>query len=320
MIKTSTITHPPILAALIATSQTLALPPQNLSHEQAKRLTVLDAQVSHTGTDACIRKVTDGKQVFILKQINDPSLDEQFLLINDCVASQIGHATGVPINQVLFIPYDVAQHLKPYPERAATLHTYVPGKDLESELPSCVQKDFILQQRVINPNSPWQKKFPLAEHQQGLTQTIIESMGARADIPAIVALDTFVGNSDRSLPNIFYDQDSDTFHGIDQAAAFSKELPKLAHRRIKALIESGYFKNCAPEIIKGLCIYREVLRQLHRDYNPDTIIQNMQQLASHLAPDACNSPAIQARLLHHATIIKHNYSDIEQLLTVIEPS
>jgi len=47
---------------------------------------ILDAQISHTGTDAAIRKISNGFEVYILKQIHGPSLDEQFLLINDVIA------------------------------------------------------------------------------------------------------------------------------------------------------------------------------------------------------------------------------------------
>jgi hypothetical protein len=84
----------------------------------------------------------------------------------------------------------------------------------------------------VNLDSPWQKKYPLAWDEQGLTGSIIETMSMHVTLPYLVALDTFIGNSDRSLPNIFYDKKSNTFYGIDHAAAFTRALASFAYDRL----------------------------------------------------------------------------------------
>lgn len=115
--------------------QSYGLSVKVLSEQDLSHFSIVESQVSHTGTDADIRKVTDGNRVYILKQTTDSSLDEQFLLVNDCIASAIGVEVGVPINQVFFVPYNAGSHLKKYPERAGTLHCIVPGNDIESVFP-----------------------------------------------------------------------------------------------------------------------------------------------------------------------------------------
>jgi hypothetical protein len=291
---------------------------QILQQKDLNNFLIIDADVAHTGTDACIRKVTDGKSVYILKQINDPSLDEQFLLINDCVASQIGHCAGVPINQVAFIPHDVGTHLKAYPERAATLHTYVSGKDLESEVPCCIHQEFTLQQRVINAGSPWQMQYPLAEDQQGFTRTIIESMCEHETLILLVALDTFIGNSDRSLPNIFYDKQSNGFYGIDQAAAFTRTLPAFAYDRLTELLSEGYFHDGSMNMIDSLCVFRNMLLRLCKAAPPVLIIQSMQQLIIHLPVHTIEqTDIISARMHHHGCIVEKNYCDTLKLIALL---
>lgn len=289
-----------------------------ISQKDIAHFFVVDEHIIHTGTDACVQKVTDGTSVFIIKQINDPSIDEQFLLINDVVASTIGCHLGISVNEVSFIPYGVASHLKIYPERAATLHSYVAGKDLESYFPACLSVGFTLQQRVTNLRSVWQQKYPLAHNQQGLTRTIIESMSINELLPCLCALDTFIGNSDRSLPNIFFDQLNDRFYGIDQAASFSKKLPSLTCDRIKELIMEGYFENCSAGIIDSLRIYRNVLQQLYEDNQPDTITQSMQQLIPYLAFHALDSAVVQDRVAYHSSVINHNYSSVLGLIKLLD--
>lgn len=188
-----------------------------ITQEQADALWPIEEKIEHTGTDAWVQKVTDGKNIFIIKQINDDS-DEQFLLINDVVASAIGCAAGVPVNAVSFIPYTVGAHLKKYPGRAATLHVYIAGYDLEPPFPSFISNSFTLHQRI---NAPQRQKKVVADNQQGITRAIIESMSINRSFSRLCAFDTFVGNIDRS-PNIRYrvNQMGPEFYGIDQACAF----------------------------------------------------------------------------------------------------
>jgi len=152
-----------ILVVQTALAHSNQLQPIIFFENDLKAFWLVDDRIIHSGTDAYIRIVADGNALFILKQICDESLDEQFLLMNDCLASTIGYQCGININQVSFIPYNVGAHLKKYPERAATLHSYVPGVDLESCTIDFLSVDFSLQQRVVDKGSPWQKKYPVSK-------------------------------------------------------------------------------------------------------------------------------------------------------------
>lgn len=278
---------------------------------------VLNAQISHSGTDAAIRKISDGVHIYILKQIHEPSLDEQFLLINDVIASTIGIDVGVKVNEVFFIPSIVGADLKIYPERAATLHTFISGKDLDQKLPNGLPQDFCIHQRCINKQSVWQQELPLLEHQQGLTQAIIESMSLHEDLSQIVALDTFIGNVDRSLPNIFYDDCTNHFCGIDQAAVFGKNLAQFANDRIKELLEEGYFKTCDSQIMYGLRVYQKMLIELVKINTPCMIIQSMRELLPYLGFNiSINGDC--SRMDHQAKIIKDAYNAILELILLLD--
>jgi hypothetical protein len=298
--------------------QTYGLSVKVLSEHQLLLFSVVENQIIHTGTDAYIRKVTHGNSLYILKQINDSSIDEQFLLINDCIASTIGFESGVPVNEVLFIPYNAGSHLKLYPERAATLHCIVPGQDLESVLPEILPANFSLHQRVINHSSVWQKKYPMSENQQGLSKLIIESMCCHTDLPLIAAFDCFVGNSDRSNPNLFYDAQTDSFYGIDQAAAFSKKLPSLALDRLNELMTMEYFDECRLATLDSLRRYQNMLRKLSDDVKPCAIIQSMKDLAFNLCPHALSNSEVEARTQYHSIMIAQNYLHTAELLRILD--
>lgn len=289
-----------------------------LSEKDLNNFLVTEEYVTHTGTDAFIRKVSDGNTIYILKQINNPSIDEQFLLINDCIASTIGWAAGIHVNQVFFIPYNVGCHLKTYPDRAATLHAYILGNDLESNFPKFFPADFTLHQRIINLNSLWQKKYPLAENQQSLSKSLIESMAFHEDLPALVALDTFIGNADRGLPNIFYHQHNNCFYGIDQAAAFSRTLSLCAFEQLRKLASEDYFDNCVPKVIDSLGIYHGILLRLYEVTQPSIIIQSMHELTAYLDVNALQSTEIIARMRHHSFIIEQNYRYSLKLITLLD--
>jgi hypothetical protein len=81
----------------------------------------------------------------------------------------------------------------------------------------------------------WHRWGPLAVERTGLTIEIIQNMAKHPDLPRIVALDTFVGNADRSPPNLYYDEITDRFCGIDMAASFSSPLALAAYQRLEGL-------------------------------------------------------------------------------------
>lgn len=306
-----------IFLFFIYNSFSLAWSVRILSDDDVRDFYILDSKIVHAGSDASIQQVTDGIHIYILKQINNPSFDEQFLLINDVIASTIGSDAGINVNEVSLIPYTVATHLKIYPNKAATLHTLVPGKHLEQGLQHNFSDDFTIHQQSRDAQSIWQQKWPVSAWQQGLTKAIIESMSLHEDLPPIVALDTFVGNIDRSLPNIFYDKHYNHLYGIDQAAVFGTNLPQFAHDRIKELLEEGYFTTCDSRIIYGLHIYKKFLGELLEKNTPLMIIQSMQELTPYLGLNACINDNL-SRMYYQAGVIKEAYSASIELMSTLD--
>lgn len=289
-----------------------------LTEKDLKHFSVIEKSMHHTGTDACINKVSDGKNIYIVKQITDPSTPEQLLLVTDAICSTIGTACAIQVNHVSFIPYNVGAHLKIYPDRAATLHTYVSGTDLESSMPKALaDKDFTLHQRIIKKDCPWQKKYPVASNRQGLTQDIIESMSFHKALPSLVALDTFIGNADRSLPNILYDEQKNSFFGIDHAAGLHTVLAFESCERIQELIRDDYFKICSTEIKNSLQLYKNSLVQLAHAFNPPIVRKMLDHLATYVCYDALHNEDIVKDIAHFNNIFERNFAKINELIALL---
>jgi len=279
-------------------------------------------KISADCSDAVVKLVKNEDDLyFILKQIVILDLDEQFLLIRDLVASEIGVICGIPINKVFIYPAVATDDIRFYHDRAATIHSFVQGISLDEEFPEILFKNFTLQQKFINPNSPWQKNNPLKENQQGLTQKIIESMALHSDLPKIVAFDTFVGNADRSYPNIFYDKSTDKFYGIDNAAAFNcRNLPLLAIERIKELQAGNFFNNCDTTIMRGLKLYHETLIKLYENIEPKFVQESLQKYSQYLCKkdDKESLKFVMQRAKFHGKAFEKNYKFVKELICLLE--
>ena len=258
------------------------LPIKVVTQQQASKLKVVQAHLEHHGVDACVSKVTDGKSFYILKQINDPSFEEQFQLITDTVVSTMGSSTGVRVNEVSFIPYNIGNHLKTYKDRAATLHAFVDGVDTETEHPAFLPQDFRIQQRINCPGVEDKKKL---DELRGLRLLTLMSISYHKDLPGIVALDTFSGNFDRNRSNLIYDQKMNCFCGIDQAKAYVENVPSLpliATHKLGLLSEQGYFDTCPQAVLNGLLNYKNVLVQLYETMRPKIVVDTIQSLIPYL--------------------------------------
>lgn len=290
-----------------------------VTDKELNKYTNSNLPIKSDSSDAAIIFLQDNhNKSYILKQIKDISLDEQFLLLNDFIASEIGYNSQIPVNKVSLIPISLQTKFKIYPSRAATLHVCVPGKDIEN-LPEFLPEWFTLHQRIINPNCPWQKKYPLKPERQGLKKEIIESMSLHDDLPAIVAFDIFIGNSDRSEPNIFYCQENNHFYVIDQAAAFRVNLAEVAIIRIQELIKINYFKNCSRSILKSLKIFRDNLNKLYENFSDKEIIQALEKYNSLIiAPDKDKENIVKSRLDFHKQVIQKTYISTKELINLIE--
>lgn len=292
-----------------------------LSERDALGLHVVNMNIHHTGTDACITVVTDANGVkYIVKQIPDGSIDEQCLLISDAFCASIGYQCGVSVNDATFIPYNIGNHVKQYPNQAAILLTYIEGTDLETVFPPFLRQlndEFTIHQRTIKPNAPWQK-HPPKDKEQGLTKDIIIHMSDHEDLPPIVALDTFVGNSDRSNPNILYDPQTGRFWGIDLAAGLhSPTLALCGFERLEELLSTNFLQTTNNKIWEGLNRFKNTLQTLVNHVDLVIAEKTLFDLASLLGPEALNNQDVKDRIIYFNSVLKKNVFNCRKIITLL---
>jgi len=208
--------------------------------------------------DCLLSLVEDSEgQKFIVKQVKDESPSEQLLLIIDVCASSIGLACNIPLNQVSLIPANSDFPGKKQKHLPASLHKVVPGIATEDQTP---WDDFCIHQRFHRPQAYEKIWGKLLEEQKGLTQEVIEHMKRHPDLAQICAFDTFVGNGDRSNPNLFYDKATNRFWGIDMAASFHSLLAKIVYQRLT---------NGQQSVSSDL--YFSTLKHLHQLFPPQKV-------------------------------------------------
>lgn len=251
--------------------------------------------------DCGLRVVEDSKGTrYLIKWILSPDPDEQALLVIDCCAAQMAEELSIPVNQVRLLP--------PCEEHGlATLHKWAPGRACDEQVP---WEGFSLQQRYREPGSlQWQRWGPLDATKCGLSRTVIYHMSRHPDLPVIAALDTFLGNADRSLPNLFYDEETDRFMGIDMAASFRRPLAEIAIERLEELVTEGF----SEAELAGLHIYRNTLQRLAEATPParmEACLQSLGQEAELLDR--------AGRLQRASRHFEANYKDVLRLISLLD--
>lgn len=212
------------------------------------------------------------KQQWIFKQITEPAPDDQMVIVLEELASDIAEQLNIPINVCKLVSSD-----KPFTHRIfqgfpGSLHKKVPGQCVED---IATLSDLDLHQKFRTPYMV-AAKGPLAPEEIGLRRKTITSMGKHRDLPKIVALDTFIGNIDRSQPNLFYDAKNDGFYGIDMGNSLMANLPELALKRLKQAADEGVV--FTKEEKEALKIYKNTLDALIQQFPPTKLIAMLENL------------------------------------------
>ena len=63
---------------------------------------------------------------------------------------------------------------------------------------------------------------------------------------------------------------------------------------------------------------RPFVYKLHQAIEPSAIVTQIKELVCSLATNATENDEIQARIVHHATIIKNNYATVSKLIALLE--
>lgn len=275
--------------------------------------------INRYDTDDCVISIVTNefKERYALKQIKNKTPDEQFLLVLDTTACHIAQECNIPINRVILIPADTPMPEKYFAELPMTQHSFAEGVSLNIGNP---YSWLSIHQRFSKKNSAkWKRWGPLSAEQTGLTRTIISHMLVHPDLPKIAALDTFVGNADRSAPNLFYDETTDSFCGIDMAGSFNSLLAQEACRQIELLLTNQIL--LSRDEVMGLELYLKTLQELMQKYPPEKIIhvlQNYAQQAGFLPGSVLYDEDVRHRIIYHERNIERNYSDCKKLIHLLE--
>ena len=205
--------------------------------------------------------------VFCIKQTHKGSRSE-LLLIFEVLGSYIAESANIPMNIVRLLPLNCQLPGKFFYDELATLHTKVDGLNCRSAF-SCK----IYLQQYLRAHLPVQLK--------GLCRRVIHDMSLHPDLPKIVALDTFISNPDRSSNNLFYNNQTKRFCGIDMELAFKlplrRNLSKIAYYHIQQLFDNNVTPLQRQELI-GLSEYNKTLKVLIKRNNPERTYTILKEL------------------------------------------
>lgn len=290
------------IVVLLATQPHIAV--QEPTSQEADAYTIERIMTTDDCTIAFVSNVITGQQ-YVVKQIKNPLPDEQFLLVIDATACHLAQELHIPINCVEIHPPHSPVTSIINEDWPATLHTRIPGHALE-DLPD---HEIDIHQRKTRPKGLQNRALC------GLTHTVIKSMAMHPELPLIVAFDTFVGNADRSLPNLFYDAATDSFYGIDLSASWCTPLGEYALERLRELYNSGHTFNAAEQ--QALRIYTATLERLLKAFSPDyisTLLQKCAEKAGFSAESPLYDQDVQERICFHNAMIKRNHQSCTELV------
>lgn len=153
---------------------------------------------------------------------------------------------------------------------------------------------------------------PLAIDNMGLTLSVIQSMAHHSDLAKLCAFDTFINNPDRSPPNLFFNEATDSYQGIDHFSAFSQyNLASYAQLQLSKLQNYPFSK----EEVEGLIIYLETLKLLSTKFSSQEIYRRLLINLNEAHQEVADlSDDIRTRLKYYEESINKNYQDTENLI------
>lgn len=247
-------------------------------------------------------------KTYLVKQKKD--YKKQLAVVRDALAAYIAKTLRGIAHEIEVIGANQKCSGKINEELPATLHTIARGETVRKQ-PQCKYNALRLRQF-------WALAQTFAE--KGLTKLIIEYMTWHRQLPEIVALDLFIGNSDRHCGNLCYDPSTDKFCAIDMDDTFNKDLCKLACKKLTYMIkkEKVIFNK---EEISALKHMRNTLKILIRKHTPSELIQQLRFFAHQAGFSKGSSlydERIEKKLLYYESMIIQSYKSAYQLIDVLD--
>jgi len=150
-----------------------------------------------------------------------------------------------------------------------------------------------------------------------LTETIIHQITWHKQLPVIIGLDLFIGNTDRHGGNLFYDPKTDSFCAIDMDNIFRRDLPALAYKKLKLMIHNK--KKFTREEIAALISVRNTILFLLDSYSTKDIIAKLHFFIKEVDfPQAVlRSEKMIKKITRHETMIMQSRRSLYKLIKIL---
>jgi len=246
------------------------------------------------------------EELYILKQKKAGYSEQvtQLLAVFDAIGcDMVNSIQSIPSNKILIVPAALDFPGKHFPNRVATVHTYIPAKPVKQGGPF----------KGLKVN---QYFYDVPRKSRGLSKSVVSNMTWHPDVPVLCAIDTFTGNSDRCCDNLVYDSDSGRFFAFDFSEAFNKPLTKMALMQVTMLKEKGA-RYLSPEERVALISYRNAMAGLVARNYPTKVLKKIDKYVHEMFGDEPLTWAGAAFLNKRKQFIKNSYYYAAKLVVAL---
>lgn len=246
--------------------------------------------------------------MYLIKQKKD--YKKQLAVVRDALAAYVARTLRGIAHQIEIVGahQEFSGKIKQF--WPATLHTLAKGET--------VRKQSKCKYNALRLRQFWAQAQSFQE--KGLTKAIIEYITWHPQLPEIVALDLFIGNSDRHCGNLCYDPITDRFCAIDMDDTFDKDLCKLACKKLSYMMKAEKVIFSKDEI-NALRHMRDTLKFLASKHRPNELIQRLRFFARQagFSPGSLlYNPRIEKKLSSYEEMIIKSYKSTYELIALLD--
>lgn len=283
------------------------------SHHAPDLISVFRGKVSFLNTvegkNSFITYVMINGKKYIVKQ-KKKAYKKQVALLRDALAAYIAQDLNVA-HEVDMVAYDKVFPGKIYAHLPALILSIAPGEEVRK------QKDSMYRHLHLSQRCGERYSF----QEQGLTRNIINQMSWHEQLPIIIGLDLFIGNSDRHGGNLFYNLTTDSFCAIDMDNTFNRDLCELACKKLIYMNDIGEVALFSEKEINALNSVKTTLQYLVEKFSSRRLIKKMYALADK-AGFCPGTPlydiTIEKRLLLYEQMIVKTHASAYDLIALLD--
>jgi len=249
--------------------------------------------------------VVNGRK-YLVKQ---KKYGKHFAAVRDALSAYIAKDLAIA-HSVKIISATKEHPGKVYGHLPATLLTIAPGDTVRSQKGT--------KYSTLRLKQQWSQAASFQE--KGLTRTIINHMTWHEQLSVIVALDLFLGNSDRHCGNLCYDPKTDKFCAIDMDDTFRKDLCDWACKKLKVMLRDLQNPFTVEEL-QALLIMKNTLNFLIGRHAPDSIVKQLHIFAKEagfIEGSNIYSDSVTKKLTYYAMIIRQSHASAQQLVKLLD--